>query len=597
MGRSILRRPTFLRQLDDTYTSSGGSPGAEEQRAPASLPPLAAAPRRSIIPRRPTFIRQIDDTYNTEEQRTPTSGRTGRRSSIGMAMQRFAPHRPSLQSATETIEERPAQGDQLPALATSRRRRSRLASVAFDPGRVRRSRGRASIMVPNYGRGGTHVGSGSDDATQDNAVHAYAGDSALSDEDEGGASGRRQARRQFGSNAAGEAGLATLGGLSSFGLELLVRTDTVVAAKPLARLRRQSSVDTQRKPSLFEDRFPGLRLLNLVSPPPTTVPRHQPEADPPDPSTQQGMFETAELKAKRRWLRFKPEIRAQVSRLWDVAKTEGNKMAEAEYLDYHLSASHFLMEEFEDEAEFDESSAWETAMEDWQTDCKGKPWLSFDMFFESVFELADLWTNSVKLSEYVRFIKLLLRRATAADPDSGKLRWTHRWPREPFGLASRQWLATVRQHWTSLALEEQAPVGYRCAAHEVDDKLPTRTMHEPAEAKPPLGKRGPARRGLLRKVVDQQRSKASAEQLQSAAQFGLRALGAAPGADGVWSTVGLVAFKEAILIELLLPEDLRDRVDANPNDGAFGHALFRCCDVNRDGRVSLEDLVEALGRV
>ena len=40
-------------------------------------------------------------------------------------------------------------------------------------------------------------------------------------------------------------------------------------------------------------------------------------------------------------------------------------------------------------AQFDESTAWETACEDWASDAAGLPTLHFDGFLDSVFELAD----------------------------------------------------------------------------------------------------------------------------------------------------------------------------------------------------------------
>ena len=55
-------------------------------------------------------------------------------------------------------------------------------------------------------------------------------------------------------------------------------------------------------------------------------------------------------------------------------------------------------------AQFDESTAWETACEDWASDTAGLPTLHFDGFLDSVFELADLWCATTDESEYSGFI-------------------------------------------------------------------------------------------------------------------------------------------------------------------------------------------------
>ena len=54
--------------------------------------------------------------------------------------------------------------------------------------------------------------------------------------------------------------------------------------------------------------------------------------------------------------------------------------------------------------QFDESTAWETACEDWASDAAGLPTLHFDGFVDSVFELADLWTETVDIDEYLAFL-------------------------------------------------------------------------------------------------------------------------------------------------------------------------------------------------
>ena len=56
-------------------------------------------------------------------------------------------------------------------------------------------------------------------------------------------------------------------------------------------------------------------------------------------------FETVENKKARRALRLDHAVRQQVQTLWDTADTKLFRMRRDEYLDYHLSACRWLMEE------------------------------------------------------------------------------------------------------------------------------------------------------------------------------------------------------------------------------------------------------------
>ena len=188
-----------------------------------------------------------------------------------------------------------------------------------------------------------------------------------------------------------------------------------------------------------------------------------------------------------------------------------------------------------------------------------------------MFELADLWTNSVKAAEYVRFLKLVHRRATRlgqnlAGPPRDKPEWAHRWPREPQASACRQWLAAARARW----LDDSGPIA--------GELVPV--PH--SGASPDSGKRSPRRKMGERQLL---------KGFQNAARRGMMELGAVPGADDVLPPLGLHAFKVGLK---LLPTAQGGEHGFDPRDAAFAHALFRVCDANQDGLVSLEDLVEAL---
>jgi len=54
----------------------------------------------------------------------------------------------------------------------------------------------------------------------------------------------------------------------------------------------------------------------------------------------------------------------------------------------------------------------QSALEDWETDTKGRHRLDFDTFYSSVFELTSVYTSEVTLSEYVFFVNRLIEGVT-----------------------------------------------------------------------------------------------------------------------------------------------------------------------------------------
>lgn len=50
--------------------------------------------------------------------------------------------------------------------------------------------------------------------------------------------------------------------------------------------------------------------------------------------------------------------------------------------------------------------------EEWRQDSKGKDWIDHSEFFESFFQLADVWTPRIDGSAYADFLRKLFRRIT-----------------------------------------------------------------------------------------------------------------------------------------------------------------------------------------
>ncbi|KAG7381658.1 hypothetical protein PHYPSEUDO_005757 [Phytophthora pseudosyringae] len=58
-----------------------------------------------------------------------------------------------------------------------------------------------------------------------------------------------------------------------------------------------------------------------------------------------------------------------------------------------------------------------TIREDWVRDSKGEAVMSFSTFFDSVFELADLWCETIDADEYVAFLRSLVQRVSTMRRD------------------------------------------------------------------------------------------------------------------------------------------------------------------------------------
>ncbi|KAE9336468.1 hypothetical protein PF008_g12998 [Phytophthora fragariae] len=68
-----------------------------------------------------------------------------------------------------------------------------------------------------------------------------------------------------------------------------------------------------------------------------------------------------------------------------------------------------------------------TIQEDWRRDSKGEPVMAFANFFDSVFELADLWCETIDVDEYIAFLRTLVLRVSTVrrakqDPNSEERR-------------------------------------------------------------------------------------------------------------------------------------------------------------------------------
>jgi hypothetical protein len=65
-------------------------------------------------------------------------------------------------------------------------------------------------------------------------------------------------------------------------------------------------------------------------------------------------------------------------------------------------------------ADDDEQAALASAEDDWNEDSRGESRMTDAMFRDAIFQLADLWTESIDVDEYVSFLYSMLKKIKAA---------------------------------------------------------------------------------------------------------------------------------------------------------------------------------------
>ncbi|ETO77220.1 hypothetical protein F444_07546 [Phytophthora nicotianae P1976] len=134
---------------------------------------------------------------------------------------------------------------------------------------------------------------------------------------------------------------------------------------------------------------------------------------------------TPEALALRFSLRNHPDVIDAVKQLWSIEFPRDDMGC----IDQHGYASLFrrIGRSLEPDASKRRLRRMEkTIKEDWSRDSKGESVMSFANFFDSVFELADLWCETIDVDEYIAFLRTLLQRVSAIrrnkqDPnDQGK---------------------------------------------------------------------------------------------------------------------------------------------------------------------------------
>ncbi|KAF0752423.1 hypothetical protein AaE_006042 [Aphanomyces astaci] len=113
-----------------------------------------------------------------------------------------------------------------------------------------------------------------------------------------------------------------------------------------------------------------------------------------------GTLYTRESLVLRYGLRRHPGIVNAVQVLWDFdgPRDDLGCLEKAGYVAFYLCVAKYL------DSSFQMASAAATVEAEWEIDRKGCDALSFVMFFDSLFQLADLWVDSLDPADYVAFL-------------------------------------------------------------------------------------------------------------------------------------------------------------------------------------------------
>ncbi|KAL1525035.1 hypothetical protein AB1Y20_019908 [Prymnesium parvum] len=118
-------------------------------------------------------------------------------------------------------------------------------------------------------------------------------------------------------------------------------------------------------------------------------------------------------------LRLHPLVREALEPWWHTAQHsmraaggDGERISRQEYIRIFTCVFTAMVED-----SFNESEAIASAQEDWERDSKGNATMGRNDFLDALFELADMWTDTIGAEEYASFLNLTLKSVTQMDGD------------------------------------------------------------------------------------------------------------------------------------------------------------------------------------
>eukprot|EP00667_Euglena_gracilis_P006378 EG_transcript_6442 len=106
---------------------------------------------------------------------------------------------------------------------------------------------------------------------------------------------------------------------------------------------------------------------------------------------------------KRAHLSTAYEIRAEIERIWLHLPRQGGRLQQEVYLGYSQRLFQRLMTKNDMTVSTREMHS--TLRWDWKSDSGGKGWMDYTDFEAAMFNLADLWVNTVDSADYVKFLR------------------------------------------------------------------------------------------------------------------------------------------------------------------------------------------------
>jgi hypothetical protein len=115
---------------------------------------------------------------------------------------------------------------------------------------------------------------------------------------------------------------------------------------------------------------------------------------------------------KRRQLRDHPEIVRLLGVWWMGAthsfdKDDSNQLEKHEYKKFHKRLVRAFAADDDDTNDLSAEGAEKAFEEDWENDSKGRGYVNQKAFFDSVYELADTWTEGTDPEEYIDFLQAM----------------------------------------------------------------------------------------------------------------------------------------------------------------------------------------------
>ncbi|KAJ1449066.1 hypothetical protein M885DRAFT_590612 [Pelagophyceae sp. CCMP2097] len=129
-----------------------------------------------------------------------------------------------------------------------------------------------------------------------------------------------------------------------------------------------------------------------------------------------------EKEQKKRWrVRHDEAYFALSTRLWKLVRDDSsNQLARRDYLNLIVRFHRAIRP-----PPLNDKKIVASAVRDWDHDSKGETGVGFEGFFDAVYQVVDIWTETCEAAEYVDFLAQLVDDVATTDPLDGSLAWRH----------------------------------------------------------------------------------------------------------------------------------------------------------------------------